>query len=140
MTVHYLIILAEILRKVNEECNDIRNNLIKYARNCNLLILWLDCDREGEAIAFEVVDLVKSINPCVQILRAHFSALTFTEISRAISNLVPPNKNLADAVEIRQRIDLLIGATFTRLQTLSFKSIFYNNNGSNEIGNKYVIR
>jgi DNA topoisomerase-3 len=102
--------------------------------------LWLDCDREGEAIAYEVVDLVKSVNPCVQILRAHFSALTFTEISRAISNLVPPNKNLADAVEIRQRIDLLIGATFTRLQTLCFKNIFYNNNGGNEMGNKYVIR
>jgi DNA topoisomerase-3 len=55
-----------------------------------------------------------------------------------MSTLCPPNKNLSDAVEIRQRIDLLIGASFTRLQTLCFKALFYGN--ANETGNKYVIR
>ena len=98
--------------------------------------MWLDCDREGESIAYEVIDLVRTINPKIQILRAHFSALTYTEITRAISTLTPPNKNLADAVEIRQRIDLIIGASFTRLQTLCFKNIFYDDVGSNETGNK----
>jgi len=40
------------------------------------LILWLDCDREGEAIAFDVIDIVKSVNPNIGVLRARFSALT----------------------------------------------------------------
>ena len=53
-----------------------------------------------------------------------------------MENLGPPNKNMSDGVDVRQRIDLIIGATFTRLQTIKFKSIFYNNiNVSNNNNN-----
>jgi DNA topoisomerase-3 len=43
----------------------------------------LDCDREGEAIAFDVAEIVKEANPKIQVLRAHFSALTKQDIERA---------------------------------------------------------
>ena len=95
--------------------------------NLDLLILWLDCDREGENIAFEVIDTVSSVNSKIDILRANFSALTYTDIIKAINNLQYPNKNMSDGVDIRQKIDLLIGASFTRLQTLVLKKIFYPN-------------
>ena len=108
----------------------LKNTLSKDSsdlRDLDLLILWLDCDREGENIAFEVIDIVSSVNSKIDILRANFSALTKTDIIKAINNLQYPNKNLSDGVEIRQKIDLLIGASFTRLQTLVLKKIFYPN-------------
>ncbi len=102
------------------------------------MILWLDCDREGENIAFEVIDVVKKVNSKVDIKRAKFSSLTHVEIINAIQNLALPNKNLADGVDIRQNIDLVIGASLTRLQTLTLKDLFYPNIKSVEP--KYVLR
>ena len=102
------------------------------------MILWLDCDREGENIAFEVVDVVKNVNSKVKIKRAKFSSLTQTEINNAIQSLVKPNKNLAEGVDIRQNIDLIIGASLTRFQTLTLKSLFYPNISSFQP--KYILR
>lgn len=104
-----------------------------------MLILWLDCDREGEAIAFEVIDLCREVNKDIEIRRAQFSAITQKDIQRAIQNLKDPNKFLAEvrlndfftylshhlkAVEGRQEIDLRVGAAFTRFQTLLLKPRF----------------
>jgi len=66
-------------------------------------------------------------------LRAHFSALTEKDIKHSIENLQQPNKHLSDAVEIRQKMDLIMGASFTRLQTLCFRKIFEKYIDSNEI-------
>lgn len=38
-------------------------NIKNYAARCQLLILWLDCDREGERIAYDVMELAKEVNP-----------------------------------------------------------------------------
>lgn len=51
-------------------------NIQQASRDADELILWLDCDREGEAIAFDVIDACTSVNRRMTVQRAHFSALT----------------------------------------------------------------
>jgi len=76
-------------------------------------MIWTDCDREGEAIGFDVIDVINSKRK-VDVFRAKFSALTKHDIEHAITNLVRPQKSLAEAVRVRQEVDLRVGASFTR--------------------------
>ena len=56
----------------------VRKNLEQAVRGCTDLVLWLDCDREGENICFEVMDVVcKKLNrrSDQQVFRARFSGM-----------------------------------------------------------------
>ncbi|XP_059656323.1 DNA topoisomerase 3-alpha [Cornus florida] len=115
---------APVRKYVPEDKLDIKRTLEEEARKCQWLILWLDCDREGENIAFEVVQVCTEANRHLNIWRARFSALIDREIRQSVENLVQPNKLFADAVDVRQEIDLRIGASFTRFQTMLLKDAF----------------
>ncbi|KAK2977892.1 hypothetical protein RJ640_022683, partial [Escallonia rubra] len=103
---------------------DIKRTLEDEARKCQWLVLWLDCDREGENIAFEVVEVCMEANRQLNVWRARFSALIDREIHESVQHLVRPNQLFADAVDVRQEIDLRIGASFTRFQTMLLKDAF----------------
>ena len=47
-------------------------------------------------------------------------------MKRAISSLVRPNKLVSDAVDARMELDLRIGASFTRFQTMRLQKRFPN--------------
>lgn len=113
---------APVERTVREENRDVEDNLRVCSSDVDVLALWLDCDREGEAIAYEVIALVTKYRRNVEIKRAHFSALTQRDIVYALEHLQNPRRELAEAVEARQEVDLRIGASFTRLLTLKLKS------------------
>ncbi|KAL8159182.1 hypothetical protein V2J09_000719 [Rumex salicifolius] len=115
---------APIRKYVPEDKTDIKRTLEEEARRCQWLILWLDCDREGENISYEVVDVCNTTNSRLNIWRARFSALIDRDIHEAVQNLDRPNQNLSDAVDVRQEIDLRIGASFTRFQTMLLKDAF----------------
>ena len=102
---------------VAEEKAPLKRQLEDEARAADWLVLWLDCDREGEAIAFEVVDVCKRIKPNVDLWRAKFSSVDEKEILKAWRSLGRPDKRKADAVAARCELDLRSGAAFTRFQT-----------------------
>ncbi|KAJ7297715.1 hypothetical protein O6H91_Y040400 [Diphasiastrum complanatum] len=104
-------------------------HLQQEGRGSDYLVLWLDCDREGENICFEVMD---SVLPMMrkgagqQVYRARFSAISQKDIVNAMNNLGLPNKNEALAVDARQEIDLKVGVAFTRFQTRYFQGKYGN--------------
>ncbi|CDR96379.1 DNA topoisomerase family protein, putative [Babesia bigemina] len=113
---------APVYSAVSPNCKDIEKNLLQYAKQCGTLVLWLDCDREGEAIAFEVMTVCQRVNKNIAVRRAIFSAVTRSDIEIACSRLRDPNANLAQAVEARQEIDLRIGSSMTRFMTTKYKA------------------
>lgn len=98
------------------------------ATDATYLILWLDYDREGENICFEVMENVQSYmkkENFQQIYRAKFSSIVDQDIRRAFNSLKDePNLNESLAVDARQEIDLKIGVAFSRFQTLYLQRRF----------------
>lgn len=93
-----------------------------------MLIIWTDCDREGENIGDEIrqayallalhsstiliqVCLGAKRNLLVQ--RARFSEITAQAVQRAMNNLQMLDDKQAQAVDARQELDLRIGACGT---------------------------
>ena len=93
---------APIIRIVKEGGNKlIEETLIAEARKNQILFLWLDCDLEGEAIGYEVMDVCCGANPRLDVYRARFSALIPRDIFRAMQYPERPNANMNDAVKAR---------------------------------------
>lgn len=104
----------------------VREGAYKYVRALKTLaeqtrrvILALDADVEGEGIAFEVIRVMSQVNPSLEFKRAWFSAVTRQDIVNAFRNLREPNELWAKKVFARMVVDLTIGASFTRLLTLT---------------------
>ncbi len=106
----------------------IKQDSAKYVRAISYLskrvdrvILALDSDVEGEAIAFEAMMVISNVNPSIKFSRALFSAVTRDDIINAFNELTTPNPNYARKVFTRMKLDLKLGAAFTRFLTLSAK-------------------
>jgi DNA topoisomerase-3 len=102
----------------------IQNNLASEARRANMLMIWTDCDREGENIGAEVASVCRRANRNITVKRARFSAIIREQIHRAAQNPVELDMAQADAVEARIILDLKIGAAFTRMQTMNLQNRF----------------
>lgn len=98
---------------------------VLQAKGCSYLVLWLDCDREGENICYEAgqwvlqsvmgkywptppcevmdnaVPYMSSAGGQQQVWRAQFSSLAPVDLKRAMANLGSPNKDMSDSVDAR---------------------------------------
>ncbi|KAG2455497.1 TOP3A topoisomerase, partial [Polypterus senegalus] len=101
---------AEVEKYCPENYVDIKRTLERESRHCDALVIWTDCD----------------LKPNLQVFRARFSEITPNSIRNAWQNLSEPDLNTSDAVDVRQELDLRIGAAFTRFQTLRLQKIFPN--------------
>lgn len=115
---------APVRKTCPEDYQNIKRTLEEETRKSQYLIIWTDCDREGENIGFEIIEVCRAVKPNIQVFRAKFSEITYQSVSRALQNLSPPDKNVSDAVDVRQELDLRIGASFTRFQTLRLTQVF----------------
>lgn len=118
---------APVRKACGENYEPIKRTLEREIRSCQGLIIWTDCDREGENIGFEIINVCKAIKPNLCIYRAIFSEITGAAVRRALNNLTAPDKLQSDAVDVRIEMDLRSGAAITRFQTMRFQKLFPQN-------------
>ena len=94
--------------------------------------MWLDNDKEGENICFEVLENCKpnlKKENFQQIYRAKFSSIVAQDLCEAFLKINSgPNYNESISVDARQIIDLRIGVAFSRFQTQYFTQKYSNLN------------
>ena len=110
----------------------VRGSVVKHlqteAKGVDFIALWMDCDREGESINFEVLDCCMHLmrsggggSNYDRVYRAYFSAINPSDIRKAYDALGKPDKNQSLSVDARQELDLKVGVAFSRFQTRFFQ-------------------
>jgi DNA topoisomerase-3 len=66
---------APVESYISKDSRDIERNLKNEARTADMLMIWTDCDREGEHIGSEVKRVCRRARPNIIVKRARFSAI-----------------------------------------------------------------
>ncbi len=77
------------------------------AKKADEVLLASDPDREGEAIAWHVAELIKDVNP--KLKRVAFNEITEEAVKEAIAHPRTIDLNLKEAQEARRVLDRLVG-------------------------------
>ncbi|KAM5534558.1 hypothetical protein V8D89_011762 [Ganoderma adspersum] len=112
---------APIECKVKPDSKTVAENLKFEAARAQTLMIWTDCDREGENIGAEIARICKGAKPNISVRRARFSAIIAQQIHNAAQHPVELDMRQSSAVEARILLDLRIGSAFTRMQTLNLQ-------------------
>jgi 5S rRNA maturation endonuclease (ribonuclease M5) len=72
---------APVRTFVQSNHKDIETNLQTEARRSDMLMIWTDCDREGEHIGKEIATVCRRAKPNIIVKRARFSAIIAPYVS-----------------------------------------------------------
>jgi DNA topoisomerase-3 len=114
---------APVITKVHDDKKTIAKNLADQAQYAGLLVIWTDCDREGEHIGQEIVDAARLGNPRITVKRARFSNVERAHVLTAAHRLIDLDTRQVNAVSARIELDLRIGYAFTRFMTNNLRPL-----------------
>uniref|UniRef100_A0A914YAI6 DNA topoisomerase n=1 Tax=Panagrolaimus superbus TaxID=310955 RepID=A0A914YAI6_9BILA len=126
----------EIVEK-HESIHDFKQDLPflleDVAKGSDALVLLFDNDLDGESISFEVIDTVKHVMkrpPCGTIMDVIYRARFFSvpEIKVAMQRLEKPDFYKFLAIDAQQKLELIMGKSFSRQQNKVFRWRFPNHN------------
>ncbi|MCF6301242.1 MAG: type I DNA topoisomerase [Proteobacteria bacterium] len=91
--------------------------IVREAKKADTIYLATDLDREGEAISWHVIEILKSrkVLKDKQIKRVVFSEITPTAIKAAVANPRELSLHLVDAQQARRALDYLVGFNLSPL-------------------------
>ncbi|SLM39842.1 dna topoisomerase iii [Lasallia pustulata] len=112
-----------VVETLDQDKRAIADNITQQARYARALFIWTDCDREGEHIGSEVRQAAFKGNARLEVKRARFSNTERVHVIRAAQNPTNLDDRQVNAVAARIELDLRLGASFTRLQTLSLQTM-----------------
>ena len=90
--------------------------IIAEAKNCEKIYLATDPDREGEAISWHILEILKEkkvLKKSTSIHRAVFYEITKKAVIDAVKNARTLNEDLVSAQKVRQALDYLVGFTLS---------------------------
>ena len=96
---------APTVRKLDKQSRLVAKHLQAVSRGIDYIVLWLDCDKEGENICFEVLDICRHNIPYSKrqrVFRAKFSSIAKKDIQTAFDGLkLEPNYFESVSVDAR---------------------------------------
>lgn len=113
----------EITYEVNDKAKKVLSELKKEAKNASEIYLATDLDREGEAISWHLLELLKDKKKKDQVFkRVVFHEITKDEIQKSFNHPGELNYNLVDSQQARRVLDRLVGY---KLSPLLWKKVRY---------------
>src|SRR5262245_1285925 len=105
----------KMIWEVDAKAQKRMNDLAKAVKGADKLILATDPDREGEAISWHVLEVLKEKNALKDqtIERVVFNAITKQAVSEAMKNPRKIDRALVDAYLARRALDYLVGFTLS---------------------------
>ncbi|KAI4148470.1 MAG: hypothetical protein LQ340_005077 [Diploschistes diacapsis] len=114
---------CSISETVHSDKQAIADNITQQAKYSKALFIWTDCDREGEYIGHEVRQAALIGNPRLDVKRARFSNTERAHVLNAARHPAEVDERQVIAVAARIELDLRLGSSFTRFQTLALQSM-----------------
>lgn len=85
------------------------NEIKKLAKQADKIYLATDPDREGEAIAWHIMEMLDKTVSKDKFVRSTFHEITKTAVKKAIDNPTELNSDLVEAQQARRILDRLVG-------------------------------